>query len=154
MVDPAENALWFRQHTKDLMVGHDDPFERMAQPDTAIGRLFSKTFSEFQPYFSRANSFQDHDFDRLHHQHPQNSSIPASQDSLMNKRLGNELGLFHMESKNGLGNSLQQGEPNPSLLGSTALTKQTIAESSISWPRNRQPARTYSTGSYLPKRAS
>jgi hypothetical protein len=128
LVDPAENALWFRQHTKDLMIGHDDPFERMAQPDTAIGRLFSKTFSEFQPYFSRANSFQDHDFERFHQQ--QNSSMPASQDSLMNRRFTNENGLLPIDSKNGLGNGFQLVDTNPSLLGSFRITKQTTVGSS------------------------
>lgn len=95
--------MWFRQHTKEFMIGHDDPLERIAQPDTAIGRLFSKTFSEFQPYFSRVNSLQDHDFDK----HPIGSSMPASQDSMMNRRVGaTDHGLFYAESRNGIGSGL------------------------------------------------
>lgn len=114
MADPGENVQWFRQHTKDLMFGNEDAFDRLAQPDTAIGRIFSKTFSEFQPYFSRVNSLQDQDFDRIHHHHQLPSSIPASQDSLMNRRGGvgnNDLGY-------GMGAPLHMPDPNPSLLSS------------------------------------
>lgn len=53
VADVEQDQLWFRQFTREVNAPDGDDFERMVRDNNSyIGKIFSKTFSEFQPRLS------------------------------------------------------------------------------------------------------
>lgn len=53
--DVGDTAYWFRQHTKELKMENEEmDIENIAKnKDSLLGKIMSKTFSEFQPLLCR-----------------------------------------------------------------------------------------------------
>lgn len=48
--EPGDTTDWFNKHTKELE-NVDTPFEKVPKnPDSLFGKMFSKTFSDYQPF--------------------------------------------------------------------------------------------------------
>ena len=97
LADIGSEHQWFRQRTKDLFGDlEENNFEKIVRnQDSYLGKIFSKTFSDFQPFcnlsgnaVSRGNSLQDDDFQRII---AGDTSMPNSQGSF-EKRLAKNQG--------------------------------------------------------------
>lgn len=96
LADIGSEHQWFRQRTRDLFGDTDEQnFEKIVNnPDSYLGKIFSKTFSDFQPFcnltgneVSRGNSLQEDDFQKIM---AGDCTIPNSQGSFEKRLVQNQ----------------------------------------------------------------